>query len=161
MAAQLANIAAGRWVQWVIDVDEASTYPNAALVIVLLTTSETLEVLRDYDSLGAVLAAANTEAAFLNYVRKVLVAADIATPAPDDTDNRYEILLPSVTWTAAGGGPDETLTKLVLCYDRDTTSGTDNDILPIGFFDFAYTTSGIDLTAQVPITGVGTAGSTT
>ena len=65
-----------------------------------------------------------------------------AMPAPDDTNDRYDISLPTVTWTAASGNA---ISKLVVGYDNDTTSGTDANIIPLTMFDFAQTPSGADI----------------
>ena len=40
--------------------------------------------------------------------------ADLAAlPAPDDTNDRYEVSLPTVTWTAASGNA---ISKIAVCY---------------------------------------------
>jgi hypothetical protein len=49
---------------------------------------------------------------------------------------------PTVTWTAAAGNA---ISKILVCYDSDTTSGTDANILPLTLFDFAITPSGADV----------------
>jgi hypothetical protein len=48
-----------------------------------------------------------------------------------------------VTWTAASGNA---ISKILVCYDPDTTAGTDSSIVPLTMFDLAYTPSGVDLT---------------
>jgi hypothetical protein len=60
--------------------------------------------------------------------RKTLTDADLAAlPAPDDTNDRYDISLPT-TWVAASGNA---ISKILVCYDSDTTGGTDSNILPL------------------------------
>ena len=61
--------------------------------------------------------------------------------------------MPDITWTGAGGATNNTTAKLVLCYDSDTTSGTDANIIPLCHYDFVETTDGTDLTAQVNTSG--------
>lgn len=75
--------------------------------------------------------------------RKTLTDADLAAlSAPDDTNDRNECDLPTVTWTAAAGNA---ISKLLVCYDSDTTGGTDASIVPLTMFDFAQTPSGADI----------------
>jgi hypothetical protein len=149
MADEVFNIAKGRVVEWYNRV-ESNDPANSAFVLVLLKAAEADAVLRDYDDLSALLGAAgNTEADFTNYARKVLTDAELAAlPAPDDTNDRYDIDLPDQTWTSAGGASNNTLVKAVLCYDADTTGGTDANIIPVAHYDFTPTTDGSDLTLR-------------
>ncbi len=154
MASQTFNIALGMEKAYYNNVESGSP-ANSAFVVVLLQASETDDVLNNYDDLSSLLAAAgNTEADFTNYARKTLVAADLAAvPAPDDANNRLDLDLPDQTWSSAGGASNNTLTKLLICYDPDTTGGTDADIVPITHHDFALTTDGTDITAQIAAAG--------
>lgn len=128
---------------------------NAAFIMVMLKASEVDDTLNNYDDLGTLIAAAgNTEADFTNYARKTLVDTDLAAvPAPDDTNNRIDLDLPDWLISAAGGATNNTLTKLLICYDSDTTAGTDSNIIPVCYYDFAVTTDGSDLTAQINASG--------
>jgi hypothetical protein len=153
MADQIFNIAKGRFVEWYNRV-KASDPTNAAFIVVLLKVAEADATLIDYDSLSALLGGSNTEADFTNYARKVLTDAELAAlPAPDDTNNRYDVDLPDQTWTNAGGASNNTLVKAVICYDADTTGGTDANIIPVAHYDFAVTTDGTDLTQQFNAAG--------
>jgi hypothetical protein len=148
MANIVFNIAKGRVVEYYNRV-EASDPTNAALILVPIETSglEADSVLIDADSLSALLSGATNEQTTMG--RKTLTDADLAAlPAPDDTNNRYEISLPAVTWTAATGNP---ISKIAVCYDPDTTGGADTDIIPLTMFDFVVTPTGanIALTAGV------------
>lgn len=148
MANGVFNAALGRVNEYVARV--AGNDPaNAALVVVLLKAAEADATLQDYDDLAAILAGSNTEADFTNYARKVLTDADVSAPAPDDTNNWQAADIPDQTWTAAGGTLDNTLVKLLTCYDPDTTGGTDADIIPLTHHDFPLETDGTDLTAVV------------
>ena len=127
---------------------------NSAIVIVLLQASEADAVLEDYDSLSLLLAAAgNTEANFTNYARKVLTDADLSAPAPNDTDNTQASDAPDQTWTNAGGASNNTLTKVVFCYDPDTTAGDDTTLIPLTAQDYAPTTNGNDLVMNLNAAG--------
>lgn len=106
--------------------------------------------LADYDTLAAILAAANDEADATNYVRKT--AASV-TPTVDDTNDRLDVDFADITWTALGGASNNTLAKLLVCYDPDTTGGTDADIIPLTAHDFSVTTDGTDVTAVVAAAG--------
>jgi hypothetical protein len=75
--------------------------------------------------------------------RKTLTDADLAAlPAPDDTNDRFDISSPAVTWTAATGNA---ISKILVCYDSDTTAGTDANIVPLTMFDRVETPTGSDI----------------
>lgn len=149
MADGVFNVAKGRVNELVNRV--ASNDPaNSAIVVVLLQLNQADATLEDYDDLSALLAnAGNTEATFTNYARKVLTDADLSAPTPDDTNNRQDADSPDQTWTSAGGAANNTLTKLLFCYDGDTTAGTDSNIIPLTHHDFALTTDGTDISAVI------------
>lgn len=125
---------------------------NDALIVVLLKSVgiEADSVLKDYDDLATLLAAANDEADFTNYGRKTLTAT---TPTVDDTNDRLDVDIADQTWTAAGGAANNTLAKLLVCYDPDTTGGTDSSVIPLTAHDFSVTTDGSDITAQIAAAG--------
>lgn len=154
MADGVFNIAKGRGVEYYNRV-KSNDPANAAFIVVLATGAATDAVIEDYDDLAALLGDAGvTEAIFTNYARKVLTDAELAAlPPPDDTNNRYDIDLPDQTWLSAGGAANDTLTRLFVCYDSDTTGGTDANIIPVAFYDFPVTTDGSDLTAQFDAAG--------
>jgi hypothetical protein len=136
------NISKGRVVELYNRV-KANDPANSALILVPIETAglEADSVLIDKDDLAAVLSGATNEQTTMG--RKTLTDADLAAlPAPDDTNDRYDISLPTVTWTAAAGNA---ISKILVCYDSDTTGGTDANILPLTLFDFAITPSGADV----------------
>lgn len=146
MADGVFNIAKGK-VKHYAELGAASD----ALVVVLLKAAEADTTLADYDDLGALLAAVgNTEADFTNYARKSLTAATVTV---DDVNDRLDIDIADQTWTTAGGAANNTLVKLVVCYDGDTAAGTDANIIPLTHHDFSVTTDGSDLTAQFAAAG--------
>ena len=155
MADQIFNISKGRFVEFYNRV-ESNDPANAALIVVVCKLSEVDATLIDYADLGALLAApGNTEADFTNYARKVLTDVELAAlPAPDNANDKYNIDIPNQTWTAAGGATNNTTTKLIICYDADTTGGTDSNIIPISHYDFVATTDGNDLTAKPHVDGI-------
>lgn len=145
MAASVFNVAKGKVAEYFARVD-SNDPANSAIIVVLLKASQAQATLIDYDDLATLLAdAGNTEADFTNYARKTLTDADIAAPVTNDTDNRVETSIPEITWTAAGGATDNTLTVALFCYDSDTTGGTDATIIPLLVHDFAQTTGGGNL----------------
>ena len=148
MADQIFNIAKGRTVEYYRNID-ANDPANSAFILVLLQVAEIDATLIDYADLAALIAGANTEATFTNYARKVLTDAELAAlPAPDNTNNRYDLDLPDQTWTAAGGATNNSLVKALICYDSDTTAGTDANIIPVSHYDFVVTTDGSNLSLQ-------------
>lgn len=142
MANIVFNIGKGRAVEYYNRV-ENNDPANAALILVPIETTglETDAVLIDADTLTALLSGTTNEQTTMG--RKTLTDADLAAlPAPDDTNDRYEVSLPTVTWTAATGNA---ISKIAVCYDNDTTAGTDANIIPLTMFDFAQTPSGADI----------------
>jgi hypothetical protein len=126
---------------------------NSALIVVLLKTCPVDATLRDFDTLADVLAGGAVEADFTNYARKTVTDATISASAVDDTNDRREADIPDQTWTSAGGASNNTLAKLLICYDPDTTGGTDANIIPLTAHDFVITTNGGDITAQIAAAG--------
>lgn len=148
MANGVFNIAKGKanaFVERVATNDPA----NSALVAVYLESAQADADLQDYDNLSLLLAnAGNTEAAFTNYARIVKTDADISAPTPDDTANLMASFIGNLTIANAGGAVNETLAKIIICYDPDTTGGDDTTLIPLTHHDFTETTDGTDLIAQ-------------
>jgi hypothetical protein len=138
------NIAKGRIVEFYNRV-ESNDPANSALVLVPLSSSGSEAQGQDLDTLAAVEADANfAEQTGGGWVRKVLTDTQLAAvPTPNDTDNRYDIQLPSVTWTGPTAGSNTT--GLLVCYDSDTTGGTDANIIPLTHHDFVVTADGNDV----------------
>lgn len=117
-------------------------------IVLLLTANEVEGTLRDYDALDTLLAAAgNTEATFTNYARKTGLTGSITV---DDGNDRVDVDFPDQTWTSAGNGTNETMTKLVTAYEE---SAADSGRIPLTDHDFTPTTDGSDLTAQFAAAG--------
>lgn len=147
MADGVFNIAKGKVNEYMARVD-TNDPTNSAIIIVLLKVAEADGTLEDYDDLGTLLGGSNTEADFTSYARKTLTDTEVTAPSPDDTGNKQNADLPDQTWSPAGGATNNTLVKLLVCYDSDTTAGTDSNIVPLTHHDFTPTTDGSDLTAQ-------------
>jgi hypothetical protein len=142
MANIVFNIAKGRVVELYNRVENNDPANSAIILVPIETTGlESDATLIDADTLAAVLAGTTNEQTTMG--RKTLTDADLAAlPAPDDTNDRYEVSLPTTTWTAATGNA---ISKILVCYDSDTTGGTDANIVPLTMFDFAQTPSGADI----------------
>ena len=126
---------------------------NSALVVVLLKAAEADGILQDYNTLGDILAGANTEADFTNYSRKILTNTELSLPTVDHSGNQQFSDAPDLTYVSAGGAVNNALVKMLICYDSDTTSGTDANLVPLVAIDWVVTTDGNDLVAVFGSTG--------
>ena len=152
MADFVFNIAKGRVVEYYNRV-KANDPANSALIIVVIDANgDSDATMKDRDDLGALLGGTANEVTNTNYARKVLTDSDLAAlPAPDDTNDRYDIDLPDQTWAAVAAGT--AWTDLLVCYDSDTTGGADSAIIPLTLHDFAVTPDGSDIIAQIAAAG--------
>lgn len=148
MANIVFNIAKGRVVEFYNRVENNDPANSAIILVPIETTGlEADATLIDVDTLTALIAGTTNEQTTMG--RKTLTDADLAAlPAPDDTNDRYDVSLPTTTWTGATGNA---ISKIAVCYDNDTTAGTDANIIPLTMFDFAQTPSGaaIEMTTGV------------
>ncbi len=146
------NVALGRVAEFVNRVDNSDP-TNAVLVVVVINTTATDATLKDLDTLAAVLADANTaEVANTGYARIVLDQADTAALSPDDTNDRMDIDLADFAFGAITND-DVNWTDILICYDPDSTVGTDSDIIPLTCHDFPITIDGSSVTAQLNAAG--------
>lgn len=151
MADFVFNIAKGRVAELYNRVD-SNDPTNAALIVVAINTATSDATLKDLDTLAAIEADGSTaELTNSGYARKVLVDSDLTAFAPDDTNDRVDLDIPDQTWTAVASGT--AFTDIVICYDSDTTGGTDSNIVPLTQHDFAVSPSGGDVTMQVAAAG--------
>lgn len=142
MANIVFNIAKGRIVEYYNRV-KSNDPANSAIILVPIETVglETDAVLMDTASLAALIAGTTNEQITMG--RKVLTDIELAAlPAPDLVNDRYDVALPTTTWTGATGNA---ISKIAVCYDNDTATGTDANIIPLTMFDFAQTPSGADI----------------
>lgn len=151
MADFVFNIAKGRVAELFERVAQNDP-ANAALVIVVIDTSALDATLIDLDTLAAVLADADTaEVTNTNYARIVLTDSDLSAISPDDANDRMDLDFADQTWSAVAAG--DSWTDLLVCYDGDTTGGTDANIIPLTCHDFSVTPDGSDITAQLAAAG--------
>jgi len=145
------NIAKGRVVEFYNRVESNDPAASALVLIPVDVAAVTDATLRDFDTFAAITGGGVTERTTGGWNRKVLTDVELAAlPAPDDTNDRYDVDMPDQTWTAVSAGA---VTDLVLCYDNDTAAGTDANLIPLCLFDFAITPDGSDVTAVVNAAG--------
>ena len=138
MANIVFNVALGR-----VAALAALPAANDALVAVPLeaTGLVTDATMRDYDDLATLLAGASNEQTSMG--RKTLASVTVTV---DDTLDRVAVDCADITWTAATGN---TVGAVVICYDPDTTTGTDADLVPLTKHDVALTPDGNNFTLSV------------
>lgn len=151
MANLVFNIALGRVAELYNRVDSNDPANSALIIVVIDANGDTDATMKDRDDLAALLAGTANEVTNTNYARKTLTDADIVAFAPDDTNDRVDLDIPDQTWSAVAAGT--AWTDLLVCYDPDTTGGTDSAIIPLTLHDFAVTPDGSDITAQIAAAG--------
>lgn len=128
------NVALGREVEFYNRVD-TNDPANSALILAVLASAglEADSVLKDADTLAAVVAGSTNEVTNSGYARKVLDDTALSAYTVDDTNDRILLTLPTQTFTSIVAG--DSWDKLLVCYDNDTTTGTDTNIIPITAHD--------------------------
>lgn len=122
---------------------------GANLILVLLKVAEPDTTLQRYATLSALLAGSNVECNATNYVRKTIANASV-TLTVDTTNDLVMVTFANVTWTSLGGATNNSLVKLLICAD----GASDAVRVPLTAHDFVITTTGANMTAQVPASGV-------
>lgn len=152
MADFVFNVSKGRAAEFYNRVD-SNDPANSALIVVILATSglETDAVLKDSTDLADVLGGTTNEVTNSGYARKTLTDADITALTIDYSNDRVDLDIPDQTWTGVAAG--DGWSKLIICYDSDTTGGTDSNIIPVTAHDFVVTPDGSDITAQINAAG--------
>lgn len=150
MANFVFNIAKGRVAEFVNRV-KANDPATARLVIIPLETSglESQANLQDSDNITEVLDGATNEQTTMG--RKFLTDSDLAAGAgstPDDTNDRMDVDIPDITWSAATGNA---ISALVIGYDPN--SSADSAIIPLTHHDFVVTPDGTDIVAVINAAG--------
>jgi hypothetical protein len=123
--------------------------PSTSRLIVIPVEASGLQtqaVLEDMDTIDAVFAGATNEQTTLG--RKYLTDAELAASAPDDTNNRFDLDIPDIIWTAGTGNA---VAGLIIAYDP--ASGADSTLIPLTYHDFAVTPDGSDIVAVIAATG--------
>lgn len=124
------DISLGREVEFYARVD-GNDPANSAFVLVELASSglEADSVLRTYATLSALLAASNNEVTNTNYARIVITDTGLAAYTVDTLTHTITLPLANQTFTTILAG--DSWSKLLVCYDSDTTGGTDANIVPV------------------------------
>ena len=144
------NIAKGRVAQYFANVIGNSPTDSAIIAVPLETAGiEAQATLADYDELNALLGAANNEQTTMG--RKTLVHTDVSHTITDASDLVELDLVASITWTAATGNA---ISRVIFCYDPDTTGGTDNTIIPLLAYDLVATPDGSDIVVSAHANGL-------
>lgn len=142
------NVALGDWRTYL-----GLPAANDALIVVLLKSAglPAEATLRDYATLADLLAGSADEADFTGYARKTVTAS--ITITQDNVNERVDGDIPDQEWNPAGGAVNNTLGKLLICYDPDTTVSGDNTVIPLTYHNFAATTDGNPLLARISTSG--------
>lgn len=116
---------------------------NDALIMVPLESSglETDAVLRDKTDLSSLVAGTTNEQTTVG--RKTLASVTVTV---DNSADRVAIDCADVTWTSPTGNA---IGAVVICYDPDTTGGTDADLIPLTKHDVTWTPDGNSFTLTV------------
>jgi hypothetical protein len=132
------NIAKGR----VAELAALAAANDALIVIPIEATGvEADGTLVDYDTVAAILAASNNEQSTMG--RKSVTSATVTV---DDSNNRVDVDIADQTWSDATGNA---ISDLLIAYDADTTGGTDANLVPLTWHDFAITPDGSDVTVNI------------
>lgn len=131
MAAAQSNISKGREVEFYNRVDTNDPTNSALIMGVLAAGGDPLATLIDYDDLAAVLAGPSAEVTNTGYSRKTLTDSNLSAFTVDDTNNWIKLTLPLQTFSTISSG--DIWDIVFVCYDSDTTSGTDANVIPITF----------------------------
>jgi hypothetical protein len=127
---------------------------NSAIVLVVLKRSGLSEdeTMKDFNTLADILAGTNNEVTNSGYSRKILDNTSSVTAIVNDSTNSVLYDFPDQSWTtvgAAGGAWG----ALLVCYDSDTTSGTDSTIIPLTKHNFEITPDGRTIFAMLDFGG--------
>jgi hypothetical protein len=116
---------------------------NDALIAVPIETTGIVadSVMRDYADLSTLLAGASNEQTTMGRKTLATVAATV-----DNTNDRVGVDSADITWTAPTGNA---ISAVVICYDPDTTTGTDSDLIPLTKHDVALTPDGNNFTLTI------------
>lgn len=136
--------------------DPADSRLVAALFNVTGGVSAEDAALIDADTLAAIEALSNVaEITNSGYARQYITAAQLSASSPDDSNNRFDLDIPDLTFAGVAAG--SAVMKLILCYipDGNATGGlsADSAVIPLCAFDYSMTPDGSDLVATVNAAG--------
>ena len=149
MADFVFNVAKGRVAEFHERVNNNDPTNSALILVVINANGATDATMKDYATLSALLGDASVaEVTNTNYARKTITDADLAAITIDNTNDRVDAdITADATWNP-GPSAGDAWTDLIVCYDSDTTAGTDANIIPLVCLDFAVTPDGSIVTAQ-------------
>lgn len=140
MGAFTFDYSLGREVEFYNRVDTDDPTNSAFLMVVLAAAGlEVDNTLRQYANLSLLLAASNNEVTNVNYARKTLTQADLTAFTVNTTAHKIALTLPLQTFTAIAAG--DSWSKVLICYDSDTTGGTDANVIPVTAADLRISDS--------------------
>jgi hypothetical protein len=148
------SVSVGRATEFYARVD-GNDPANSALILVVLAASglESDTVLKAKATLADVLSGTTNEVTNTNYARKTLTDSSLSAYTVDTDLGQIVLPLPTQTFSAIQAG--DLWRKLLVCYDSDTTAGTDANIVPITAHDLlidgvAVTPTGDDIVISAP-----------
>jgi hypothetical protein len=146
------NIALGKVAEYAARVN-ANDPTNSALIIVVLeaTGLEADGTLKNYDTLSALTGGGSSEPEQAQYARKTLDNTGGITITVTDGSDKVEVDCPDQTWSAVVAG--DSWSKLLVCYDPDTTTGTDTTVIPLVGLDIDVVPDGNDIVWQPNASG--------
>lgn len=137
MATYVFNIAKGRVVEYYNRVENNDPAVSILSVHVLSTTPSQATA-QDVDDYAALITAGAVELSTNGWNVKALTDTELASlPAPDDTNDRYAVPIPTFNWTPTTG----TSVGLVICYSP-VASPTNSQRIPLTHHDFAVVPDG-------------------
>lgn len=151
MADFVFNIAKGRVAELYNRVDSNDPANSALVIVVIDAGGETDATMRDVDTLAALLATTADEVTNTNYARITLTDSDLSAFAADDTNDRVDLDVADFTFSDIAAG--DAWTDVIVCYDPDTTGGTDSNIIPLTCHDYEVTPDGSTLIVQIATAG--------
>jgi hypothetical protein len=147
MANGVFNISKGRLAQY-----GGLPLTNDAIIAVPIEATGLVgdSTMIDYADLATLLAGASNEQTTIG--RKTMTTVTVTV---DNSGDKVDIDCDDFTWSGATGNA---LGKVIMCYDNDTTGGTDSSIVPISYHDFVATPDGNDLVVTIASGGFASAG---
>jgi hypothetical protein len=140
MANFVYNIALGRIAEKVAD--------GATIKLLVLKAAAADSVLKDLDTVAAILANGSTdEADFTNYARATLGSLTVTV---DDSTDSVSVDCADVVFTSAGGASNNTTTDVII---YEEVAGGDANCIPLVQLDAVFTTDGNNVTLQMNAAG--------
>lgn len=150
MANFIFNRAKGRGTEWAERIN-ANDPANSVLLVALIaeTGVESDATLTDKDDFAGLVSGTTDFATNTGGGRKSIDNTGGITITYDDTNDRVDVDIPDQTWTAVANDGTGKISDIAIGYDSDSTAGTDANVLPWSYHDFAVTPDGSDVTALI------------